>query len=604
MMNNLLKLFLISLMMSPCTSLFSQHVNDLCRCYDSKKGVEIPKVCTNGRKYVISIHNDEEFKAINSLILAAIKRGEKNIVVRLKQGVYHFRNNHIDLRGLNCPETSISIDGNGSTILPEWKEYTVSEQKEGKNNCEYEGYLTPESLFLTDQGGILDVWTSMQQSAGSVHVKDKRSATISTIFKGPVSKDSRIRIPHWYYSSQYPIYGVSKQGEISFGSNNDKGFDVDYRGRFVLDYDFTVAGEPVRYQCFNVPNDHVPYCIDNTLYFPRKYVSLYDCLSGHFILMASTTLRQFIVSGLKCLGARGGGHYINLSSVRAEKISFSKCCFMGLKSTVLMINKTDNVCFYDNVVDHCFAQGVYSTSGSKNTVVYRCTFSNNGESMIQHSCIYCVGENYHICENRICDFTYAAIFVGLHFSSTKKGPSCGIIENNEIYYTKEYFDDYWKHTLADGGAIYVSTDNDEVIIRNNYIHGYKGINGNRAIFGDTGAKNVVIYSNIIKKVPNYYAIDLYRVKSVDRSVSDANSGNLVFGNYIDGAYKIGGREDSSCIDGANIIVNNDYNRFNSPLVSNSMTVSENISVSSLLTGKEKRIAKRHIPTYRKLRRFF
>ena len=604
MISYLHRLCLVSLMLSLYTLLSSQNVNDLYRHYDSKKGAEIPKVGIDGRKYIISISNDEEFKEINSSILAALEKGEKNIVIRLRQGEYHFRNNHIDLRGLFYPETSISIEGNGSTILPVWKEYTISEQHEGKNSCLFEGVFSPESLFFTDQGNILDVWTAMQQSSGTVNVKDKKSATIGTTFNGIVSKDSKIRIPHWYYSAQYPIYEISKEGEVTFGSKTDKGFDVDYRGRFVLDYDYSVAGEPIRYQCFNVQNNEVPYCIDKTLYFPKKYVSLYDCLSGCFILMASTSLRQFSVSDLKCMGARGGGHYINLSSVRADRIAFSKCYFMGLKSTVLMINKTDNVSFYDNVIEHCFAQGVYSTSGSKNTVVYRCIFSNNGENMIQHSCVYCVGENYHIFENRICDFTYAAIFVGLHFSITKNGPSCGIIENNEIFYTKEFFDDYWKHTLADGGAIYISTDSDEVIIRNNYIHSYKGINGNRAIFGDTGAKNVIIYGNVIKKVPNYYAIDLYRVKSADRNVHDANSGNFVFGNYIDGAYKIGGREDFSCIDGANIIVKNDYNRFNSPMVSNSRTVSENLSVTNLLTRKEKRIAKRHVPTYRKLQRFF
>lgn len=582
--------------------MYSQDLKGLCGHYDSKIGPVIPNVKTVGQKYVIKVLNENDFRQLNSSICKAIESGETNIVVCLKKSVYYFNQNHIDLRGFNSPMVSISIEGNGSIIRPVCQAYSSLTKTEGISSCDFSGDFSRESIFLTDNDEILDVWTTMKQALGAVKVNNKNSASIPTIFQGPISQDSWIRIPHWYYSTQYPISQVTKDGNVTFTAQTSKGFDVDYDGKYVLGYDTRVSSELVRYQCFNVPNMEVPYCRDKTMYFPSKYKTIYDCKAGNFILIASTILKQLNVTGLECVGARGGGHYINLSGVKAEKISFSNCSFRGLKNTLLMINKTDNVSFCDNTVTCCYGQGIYSTNGSKNTIVANCLFSNNGLSMIQHSCIYCVGENYHIYKNEIRDFTYAAIFVGLHSTAEKNSVCSGIIEENEIYYSKEYYENYWKYTLADGGAIYISSQNDEVIIRYNYIHDYRGINGNRAIFGDTGAKNVVIYGNVILRVPNYYAIDLYRVKSADKNMPDANSGNLVFANYIDGAYKLGGREGGACKDGGNILISNTYNRFNEPQVTNSKAIDKNIEGNSKMGRVERQQAKRKIPIYSRLKR--
>ena len=586
----------------PSLDVFSQDLLELCEYYDSKKGSSIPKIRVAGKKYVIKVRNENDFNHVNNAIISALKNGEKNIVVCLNRGTYHFHQNHIDLREIDYPEASIIIEGNGATIMPESRNYIGSVLKGSVWQCNYSGHYTPESLFITDQGDVLDVWTVMRHSAGAVEVLSNYEAAISTEFRNISAIDSRIRIPHWYYSTQYPILSISGNGIITFKANVSMGFDMDYRGMAVLDYDYAVSKEPVRYQCFNVENDEVPYCIENKLYFSVRFKSLRECLSGHFVVMAGTNLKQFRINGLNCFGSRGGGHYINLSSVHADKVAFTNCTFKGLKNTVLMINKTHNVSFSNNTVENCLAQGVYSINGSKNTIVNDCVFSNNGQSMIQHSCICCMGDDYHIYKNEIRDFTYSAITVGIHYSNEEYTHSSGIIENNEIYYTQYFWDNYWKYTLADGGAIYISSYNDEVIIRNNHIHDYKGISGNRAIFGDTGAKNVIVYSNVIQRVPNYYAIDFYRVESVDKYIADANSGNMVFCNYIDGAYKIGGRDDGSCVEGGNIMVSNPYNRFNSNNVKGSSAIMSNIITTDSANYSQKREMKRDVPTYNNLMR--
>lgn len=580
----------------------AQDLKMIYQHYDAIKGIKPAVVRASGKKYVISINNDSAFQKINEYIITAVEAGEKNVVIQLKKGVYHFKQNHILIRGIDKPEASITIEGNGSVIIPEGKCYSSTETLGNVSICKYAKLLSRESVFICDNGDILDVWTPMGQSSDIINIESNQLAIITTDYDGHVYNNSYIRIPHWYFSGEYPIIGTSERGVIRFSAGSEKGFRVDYRGRIVLNYDNTVSNEPVRYQCFNVENEEVPYSDGESLFFPAEYNSVYECEAGHFILISSSNLKQFNVNGLNCIGAQGDGHYINLSNVRAKRISFTNCLFKGLKANVLMLKNTDNVLFDKNVVEDCFAYGVFSSNGCKNTVISRSSFKNNGLNMTQHRCIYCGGENYHIYKNKICDFTYAAIFVGVHCSSDREGPSNGIIENNEIYYTQYYWDNYRKYTLADGGAIYITSFNDEVIIRNNYIHDYTGINGNRAIFGDTGAKNVVVYSNVIRRVPNYYAIDLYRVESADTLMPDANSGNMVFGNLIDGAYKIGGREPISCADGGNILESNPYNRFNRTSVSNSRTVSENITTTAILDRTNKRRMKRSIPTYKKLLR--
>ncbi len=586
-----------------CLNTETKDIKSLCDYYDLKQGVEVPNVQTEGEKYVIDVTSDEVFRILNSSILDAIGRGEKNVVIRFKPGVYHFHQNHIDLRKLFIPETSITIEGNGARIIPCGKEYREAERCGVVCWSEYSGNFSTESVFISDKGEIVDVWTPIRQTFCIDEIDDNHEAKVQTVFNGRIFDNSCVRIPHWYYSASYPVKRIFKDGAIIIGPEKIKGFDVDYRGRNILNYECRTAGGQLRYQCFNVENKEVPYSDGKTLFFPSKYSKLYDCEAGHFILMASTTIKQFNVTGLRCIGARGDGHYINFSKVTAQKISFSNCLFKGLKSTVLMINQTHNVSFVNNVVERCYTDCVCSKSGSNNTIVANNTFKGNGMNLSQHRCIYCQGENYHIFDNRISDFAYAAIYVGVHYKGKKIGKSKGIIENNEVFYTPDFFKNHWMYTLSDGGAIYITSNNDEVIIRGNYIHDYIGINGNRAIFGDDGAKNVVIYGNVIKHVPNYYAIDLYRVEDVDKNMPDANSGNYVFGNYIDGAYRIGGGDNETCADGGNILVSNKYNRYNAIKISCSQTIVDNVECISKLSDAKKRYSKRFVPTYMRIKKY-
>ena len=95
---------------------------------------------------------------------------------------------------------------------------------------------------------------------------------------------------------------------------------------------------------------------------------------------------------------------------------------------------------------------------------------------------------------------------------------------------------------------------DQVIVRYNYIHDYQGVNSNRAIYCDDGAKNVKIYGNVIRDIGNGYAILSWRARSLNKSIPDTNDGIDVYYNIIWGRYKFDERESSSCIHGKNLIL--------------------------------------------------
>lgn len=142
---------------------------------------------------------------------------------------------------------------------------------------------------------------------------------------------------------------------------------------------------------------------------------------------------------------------------------------------------------------------------------------------------------------------------------TKKDYRCsGVIERNEICYSPEYFNNAWKYTLMDAGAIYTFTKMDDVTIRRNYIHDYTGAKDYRGIFCDDGAQNIKIYGNIIHNVKGSYDIDLRytSAENVAKNVPDFNTCNQMFGNIMDGYYRFEGipNKDDRYIHGSNYLV--------------------------------------------------
>jgi len=173
----------------------------------------------------------------------------------------------------------------------------------------------------------------------------------------------------------------------------------------------------------------------------------------------------------------------------------------------------------------------------------------------QTFCVNCGEAEYYIAYNTFVDFGYAAIGVGVWHGHIKNNLSRGIIEYNEMYYSPSYLANKGKYTLMDSGAIYTWTQNDDVIIRYNYIHDYEGMGDNRGIFCDDGANNLKIYGNVILKTPNCYSIDSRMAKDKREGFTN-NANNFMANNVVDNGVRFQGHADVQrhVVKGANLVV--------------------------------------------------
>ena len=198
-------------------------------------------------------------------------------------------------------------------------------------------------------------------------------------------------------------------------------------------------------------------------------------------------------------------------------------------------------CFFTN---HC--QTVKITNN---------TFKNCGQSLDNYFCIRCYDADYYIADNKFCDFGYGAIGVGVWHGFEKRNYSGGIIDHNEIYFSPDYFANAWKYMLMDSGAIYTWTQNDNAIIRYNYIHDYTGPGDNRGIFRDDGANNLKIYGNVVLNTPNSYSIDSRMSKDQKNGLAN-NANNFMANNVVGNGVRFQRRSDIQrhVVKGSNIVV--------------------------------------------------
>ena len=182
-------------------------------------------------------------------------------------------------------------------------------------------------------------------------------------------------------------------------------------------------------------------------------------------------------------------------------------------------------------------------------------FKDCGIGLGNTMCVRCNEAEYYIANNTFCNFGYSAIGVGLWYGHEKKHDIRGIIEHNEIYFAGDYFAHREKYTLMDAGAIYVWTQNDDAIIRYNYIHEYGGMRLNSGIYCDDGASNCMIYGNVVLNTPDGCSITSRKVKD-QKATHQNNSNNFMAENVVDGAVVFAGygAEERHCVKGANYVL--------------------------------------------------
>jgi hypothetical protein len=211
--------------------------------------------------------------------------------------------------------------------------------------------------------------------------------------------------------------------------------------------------------------------------------------------------------------------------------------FRYLKSLAVEIKATENLTFYGNHAIFCSSGIIRSNNNCKNTKVLNNRFEQCGTGLTNIPIVQTVGTEFLVKGNVLSDFGYSGLNSGVFWGEEMRYKCSGIIEDNELFYTHRTLDNINKLTLIDSGAIYISTQNYKIIIRNNYIHDYIGIWHYRGIYMDDGANNCHVYNNKVRNTPTAYCIQF----SSQGKESDPNNkapffcrGNLETNNDCDG----------------------------------------------------------------------
>lgn len=496
--------------------------------------------------YIITVKTQQDFDNLNGMLKSAINSRKKNIVVDILDGKYIFKESHLELNAIKDPVVSITLKGGDNTILIGSNDIIAKKIYSFNHNHTY------LSTSLKNK----HLWTDVKQMKDTVEVVDKISKLCRIKSVDPIPNQlqpkCKIKVTEWFKTLVYDVlrfengYIYFYAGDLSFTEwlkcysvNQDWGFGQKYP-RYCLFYEAKKINEP-----------------------------MLDCSSSLFLNVENCMIKSFSMSNIRFKGnALKNPSLISIRNVNATDFRISKCDFSAIRSKVVDVINSQNVILEDNQVEDCYIDCFVSDNKSVGFVAKGNTFKNNGLCMNNSACVIARGKNFCVSDNFFCDFSYAAISVGMNYQWKKDAECYGIIENNEIHYSSEYFNHAEKYTLMDGGAIYVMTQLDDVIVRYNRIYDYCGVYANRGIFCDDGTKNISIYGNVITNVPNSFSIDLRLCPQVASRVSDHNRNIMMMYNLMDGKYRFEGVDKNSAFLGTNFLISKKFGTKLENVVSN------------------------------------
>ena len=527
--------------------------NSLLRQYNKFEAIPI-RVENGGAAEVCYIANQLEFDNIQTKIQGMLQMGVKNLEVRILPGVYLYTENHLSFCDYNAPDISISIYGNDVSLIAGGDDYWMQKSLFSRiRKAPYEQSFPYGSVLLTDDLSEVSFGLDVQKTDRLLEVinQDAKICRIHTADPQRFKIGKYIIVTTWYTSVSGPIIKI--EDDWIYFKSSSLFYAKSYKD-FNINYEYAYSKQYPRYVVLNDPKCADVYIDKGLLYSSLSNKSLHQCNNSTFLLIKNARFKKLSIEGLSFIGSAEGKPLLSFISAKCQGIVINNCVFRSLKNFAIGVDQTDNVLVSHCTFRDCYKSCVRSYVGSKHTQITECLFTDNGRDFSQYNCVWCQGEDYYISRNRFRNFSYAAIRTGLLPDEKKKGTVSGIIEYNEIYYDKDFFNSYSNHTLMDSGAIYVSTQNDNTIIRYNYIHDYIGLKDNRGVFCDTGTQNTHIYGNVILNVPNSYSIDIWRVKTFDNIIPDANEGNAVFLNIVNGKYRFEGKGNTNNnIQGSNFI---------------------------------------------------
>lgn len=486
-----------------------------CDSLDKVKPVAFKKVKPKGCTYTIAVGNQLQFDALNDEISKAIKAGKKNIKVKIGKGVYQFRQEHILRKNEQAADVSIVFIG----------DHTI---------------ITSDKNFAST-GGKGNGWQEMRYADGIIQVVDEKKKLCMIPYANKISESERkgltkVQIPQWFRAKTYTIERVDQKGIFFIAP--ELAWDNGYAHKgYNVNFDYLYLGKTPRFRVYDASKE------------PR-------CTAARFFTMENCSYRCLTIKGIEFRSTAESNSLLCMINVNAKQITVGNCIFDYVRGNdVGYFSGTGNVVFDDNTVSNTGGDELFFTNNCQNIRITNNKFQNCGQRLGNYFCVRCYEATYYIANNTFCDFGYGAIGVGVWHGFEKKYYSGGIIEHNEIYFSPGYFANAWKYTLMDSGAIYTWTQNDNVIIRYNYIHDYTGAGDNRGIFCDDGANNLKIYRNVVVNTPNCYCIDS-RVGKDQKEGFANNANNFMAQNVVDGRVRFQGYqgENRHVVKGANYVI--------------------------------------------------
>ena len=473
----------------------------------------------------ILVQTQAEFERIPALVKEALSEGSREqIDVRLAPGVYFYDDLFLELKDVDAPEASLRLSGEDAVLVASDggdRSYTLEK-----------GYVDLNAMKP------VDIRTEMRHARfWPLRVPFRKHLYRLRCREIPVPKDSlrdaTLLLTQWYISTRYPIERITKR-HIYF--RRDKVYE-------------TGMLSELRYgRCF-------PRYM---LCYPPKDSLLHPCSAVRFLHMEGVRLQSFALEGIHFLGNgdRNGDWLIRMQGVEAESLLVSGCRFEGIRSGGFWVERTDGILLQDNEFTKCYRTCIRIQDSCLEARIIGNRFIDNGYQISNGPVVNCKGGDFLISDNYFEDFSYSAIGLGHHYCVESEGGLSGIVERNEICMS-EAFRSTVPRMLIDSGAIYVWTRNNGLIIRNNYIHDIAGPHGNRGILCDDGTCNVHIYGNRVVRVEGTFCIDLRMFRRVGwmkgSRVHDPNTGNVMYGNIIDGRCRFRiRRSDPTSHKGANI----------------------------------------------------
>lgn len=492
----------------------------------------------------VTVDTQELFDSIPQLVRQQLEQGEKDVNIHLAGKTFHFAENHIQLKGLQYPKANVSISGEDGTVI-------VSRGMWYTNGGTYKLTFKHQHAFIDGDFREVSLWGNMHTATDTINVVDAERKVCFIPYKGLKSQSAElcnytyVLVTTWYTSEIYKVREITADGVYFICSNlRVNAFPVSYNVN--VDYSYSkLVKAPLAMPRFKLCNsmESANNMADGRIRTEAK--SLFECRNATFLSLKDCHLRSFRIEGITFAGNADviwNGALITCADSRFRKGFYvARNMFRNMKNTVVSMRNTDNLFFEHNSIENCALGVVEALNDCANATVAHNTFRRCGTRLTNSPVVHVNGSSYHVHDNLFEDFGYTAISSGVHWTLVKEHPCSGVIEDNEIYYTAETFRNKKEFTLMDSGAIYISTQNDNTIIRNNYIHDYTGMIDYRGIFCDDGASNCHVLGNKIRNTPSCYSIQLsaFHYANDPRSKTDVFcQGNTVKNNDCDNDVKV------------------------------------------------------------------